>query len=131
MNREPKLRYYKVDGAGLEFMKAYRDELEATLDDRDKLEAEYAERAQQQAAYHQAKLRALWRRLSASVGLDPNETWGSAEYQIETRYLDDGFGAVLYVPRQVNSLQEMLGSEPVTKSDDPAMEIPSKDTTRH
>jgi len=131
MNHEPKFRYYKVAGQALELLRAYKDELDALVDDRQKLEQEFAERAEQQTGYHQANLRALWRRLSASVGLDPDTTWGSPEYQIEARYLDDGFGAILYIPRHTNPIRDMLGDEPIGQPSDPATDIPSKDTTRH
>ena len=111
-------------------MAAYKAELEALVDDRQKLEQEYAERAQKQAEYHQANLRAMWQRLAAMVGLDPEKTWGSPEYQIEARYLDDGFGALLYIPRHTNPMREMLGGEPVAQPEDPAMDVPPDDTTR-
>lgn len=131
MNHEPKFRYYKVEGAALDVLRAYKEELESLVDDREKLEIEFAERVRQQAEYHQANLQALWRRLAASVGLDPNDTWGSPEYQIEARYIDDEFGAILYMPRHTNPLREVLGGEPVAQPSDPAMDIPPKDVTRH
>lgn len=131
MNHDPKFRYYKVEGANLELLKAYKEGLTALVEDRHKLEQEYAERLNQQAEYHQANLRALWRRLAASVGLDPDKTWGSPEWQIEGRYLDEGFGAILYQPRHTNPLRELLGGEPVAEPEDPATDIPPKDTTRH
>jgi hypothetical protein len=132
MSQEPpKFQYYKVEGDGLELLKAYKAELEALVDDRQRLEKEFAERAEQQAEYHQANLRAMWRRLSASVGLDPDTTWGSPEFQIEARYIDDGFGAILYMPRHTNPLRDMLGGEPVGQPQDPATDVPPKDTTRH
>lgn len=127
----PKFRYYKVEGPALELLRAYRAELEALVDDRNKLEQEFAERAQQQGEYHQANLRAMWRRLSASVGLDPEKTWGSPEYQIEARYLDEGFGAILYMPRHTNPARDLLQGEPVAAPENPETDIPSKDTTRH
>ena len=127
----PKFRYYKIEGPALEILKAYKNELEALVTDRQKLEREFAERAAQQTEYHQANLRSMWQRLSASVGLDPNTTWGSPEYQIEARYIDDGFAALLYIPRHINPLREMLAEEPVTPPEDPATDVPPKDTTRH
>ena len=127
----PKFRYYKIEGPALEILRAYKNELEALVADRQKLEREFTERADQQTEYHQANLRSMWQRLAASVGLDPNNTWGSPEYQIEARYLDDGFAALLYVPRHTNPLREMLANEPVTPPEDPAADVPPKDTTRH
>lgn len=128
---EPQFRYYKVEGPALELLKAYKVELEALVTDRQKLELEFVERANQQTEYHQGNLQAMWRRLAASVGLDPDTTWGSPEYQIEARYTDDGFGAILYMPRQSNPMRDLLAGEPVAPPQDPATDIPSEDTTRH
>jgi len=131
MNHESEFRYYKVEGPAFEILKAYKTELEALVDDRQKLELEFAERLNQQAAYHQANLQAMWRRLAASVGLDPDNTWGSPEYQIEARYIADGFGAILYMPRPINPMQELLRGEPVGKRSDPETDVPPEDVTRH
>ncbi len=132
MSQEPpKFRYYPVKGPALEILTAYKDELDALVNDRKNLEREFTERAHQQSEYHQANLRAMWRRLAASVGLDPDTTWGSPEYQIEARYIDDGFGALLYIPRHTNPLQELLVGEPVSPPQDPKADVPPKDTTRH
>ena len=81
--------------------------------------------------HHQANLRSLWCRLSASVGLDPDTTWGSPEYQIEARFTDDGFGALLYMPRHTNPLAQALQGVPISQPQDPETEIPPKDVTRH
>jgi len=132
MSQEPpQARYYKIEGAALEILKAYNTELRALIDDRQKLELEFTERAEEQSSYHRANLRSLWRRLAASVGLNPDDTWGSPEYQIEARYIADGFGAILYMPRHINPLQEMLGDTPIGQPSDPATDVPPKDTTRH
>ena len=131
MSDDPKFRYYKLEGDALEILRAYKAELDALVADREKLEMEFAERAQQQAEYHQANLRSMWRRLSASVGLDPDNTWGSPEFQIESRYLDDGFGAILYMPRHTNPLRQALEGEAVAGPENPETDIPPKDTTRH
>lgn len=131
MNTEPNFRYYKIEGPMLEILKAYRDELETLITDRQKLEQEFTARANQQAEYHQANLRSMWRRLAASVGLDPDTTWGSPEYQIEARYMEDGFGAILYMPRATNPMRDILGDDPVGERSDPETDIPPESVTRH
>lgn len=128
---DAKFRYYRLEGDGLEILKAYRAELDALIDDREALEVEFAERVQQQGEYHQAKLRGMWRRMAASVGLDPDNTWGSPEYQIETRFIGDGFGAILYMPRATNPMARLLGDMPVGEEQDPETDIPDEKTTRH
>lgn len=133
MNHTPKFRYYKLEGANLDLLRAYKTALEAMVEDRVNLEKEFTERAKSQSDHHRANIRVMWRRLAASVGLDPDTTWGNPEYQIEARYLDDGFGAVLYAPNMVNPLLELLGvgGEPGDTPEDPALAIPPKSTTRH
>ena len=127
----PKFRYYRLEGDGLEILKAYRAELDALIDDRDALEREFAERAEQDAAYHQAKLRGLWRRMSATVGLDPDNTWGSPEFGIETRFLAEGFGALTYTPRSDNPMARMLGNMPIGEPADPETDLPPEGTKVH
>jgi len=128
---DTKFRYYRLGGDGLEVLKAYRAELDALMDDREALEKEFMERAQREGEYHQAKLRALWRRMAASVGLDPDNTWGSPEFQIETRFMKDGFGAILYMPRADNPMARMLGDLPIGEPENPETDIPDDETTRH
>ncbi len=131
MTGNPTFRYYKIEGAALELVRAYRIELDALMSDRAALEIEFAERAKQQGEYHQANLRAMWRRMAASVGLDPETTWGSPEFQVETRYLDDGFGAILYMPLNVDPLRNLLSGDAASQLPDPTTDIPSKDTKVH
>lgn len=131
MSQDSTFRYYKIEGPALDVLQAYKSELEGLVEDREKLEKEFAERAQQQGDYHQAKLCALWRRLTASVGLDHEKTWGSPEYQIEARYADDGFGAILYMPRHTNPLRDLLMAEPVADQENPETDLPDDKTTRH
>jgi hypothetical protein len=131
MTEVPKFRYYQLKGEGLELLKAYRAELDALIDDRDALATEFAERSQQQSDYHNAKLRTLWQKMTALVGLDHDSTWGSPEYQIETRFFDAGFGALLFIPRPANPLAQMLEGLPIGEEQDPENDIPDDETTRH
>ena len=132
MSQTPKFAYYQVKGPALEVLRMYKEELEALQRGRIKLEEEFAARAKTQMEGHQGKLYKLWRQLAMSVGLDPDKTWGRPEYQIEVRYLKDGFGALLYSPRDANPINQLLGADSADLSDgDPALLVPSKDTTRH
>lgn len=131
MSHEPTFRYYIVEGASLELLRTYKAAMVNMIEDRENLGKEFEKRAQAQSDQHQNKLRDIWRRLAASVGLDPDATWGNPDYQIEARYLDDGFGAVLYSPQQANPLRELFGGEPTKTPEDPALALPPKGTTRH
>ncbi len=128
---ESTFRYYQLEGEGLELLREYREGLDALVGARERLEAEYAERINKLNAAHQAKLRDMWYRMSAMVGLDPNKTWGSQEYQIETRYIADGFGAILYMPRRNNPFFQGPAEEAETTREDPEIDIPDDKTTRH
>ena len=70
-------------------------------------------------------------RLAATVGLDPEKTWGTAEYQLETRYIDDGFGAILYIPQAPNPIKEALEGESKNKRQNPETDLPEKTDMVH
>ena len=131
MSEENTFRYYQLEGEGLELLREYREGLASLIDARGRLEIEYTERINKLNASRQAKLRDQWYRMSAMVGLDPKKTWGSQEYQIETRYLADGFGAILYMPRANNPFFQEVPGEPETERQDPETDIPDDETTRH
>lgn len=123
-----KFRYFRCTGAALDLLKAYQAELELLSVNHMKLHAELQERTEVLYCHHQGNLKSMWARLSALVGLDPKKTWGNPEYQIEARYLDDGFGAILYLPQSHgNTLQELLGGVAGQPEDDPfGEEAPDK-----
>jgi hypothetical protein len=112
-------------------LKAYRDELDVLSVNHIKLHQEFQERSDVMHQHHQSNLRSMWARLSAMVGLDPEKTWGNPEYQIESRYLNDGFGALLYIPQiHTGALQELLsGGAAQVEEDDPFQEV-APDKTR-
>jgi len=124
-------RYYKCEGPALELLKAYRIEMEILIAGRKTLEHEYVTRMNAHQEYHQSNLRSIWRRMAAMVGLDPNKTWGTPEYQLETRYLDDGFGAILYIPQAPNPIKEALGGESSAEVQNPEADLPTKTDTVH
>jgi len=124
-------RYYKVKKEDLGLLEAYKNEVETMIQANKELENEFAERAKKLSNHHHSNLVLMWKRLSASVGLDPDKTWGRAEYQVETRYLEAGFGALLYVPRTSNPLQELMNEAPEADREDPETHIPDDTTTRH
>lgn len=131
MTDAPKFRYYRLMGEGLDLLKAYKAELDVMIEDRETLAAEFAERSTQQNEYHNAKLCAMWRKMTALVGLDHETTWGSPEYQIETRFIDADFGALLFIPRLSNPMARMLGDLPEGEEQNPETDIPDDEITRH
>lgn len=116
-------RYFPCTGAAFELLKAYRDEIDGLSQSHLKLHQEFQERSMALHQHHQGNLKSMWARLSAMVGLDPDKTWGNAEYQIEARYIEDGFGAIIYQPQQRGDLLHTLlrggGIEQGPTEDDP------------
>ena len=123
MTETPKasmFRYFKCEGSALDLLRAYQDELELLSANHVKLHTEFQERSEAMHIHHQGNLKAMWQRLSAMVGLDPKKTWGNSEYQIEARYLKDGFGAILYLPRPDGDvLQTLMGAAAPAADNDP------------
>lgn len=121
-------KYYKCEGAALDTLRMYKDELDALVEARTALEKKFEEEYARLQERHKSNLREIWRRMAAMVGLDPDSTWGSPEYQIEARYLKDGFGAVLFTPREPHPLQAVLGvgDNPEEQSDELPISIPDK-----
>ena len=131
-NKPSTFRYYPIKKSDLGLLRAYKKELEDFREARQKLAAEFEERVQQLASYHTSNFRSMWWRLATEVGLDPEETWGSPEYQVEIKYLDEGFGALLYIPQVsdpfgVGGTPRIAAGEPEEFSSD----IPDDKTTRH
>jgi len=89
--------YYAVKGPALELMREYKKELDQLIAGRIALNREFTERIDQLGTNHNKTMRAIWQRMSAMVGLDPETTWGNPAYQVEVRYLKDGFGAITYI----------------------------------
>lgn len=120
-------KYYKCEGPALTMLQAYKHELDTLVENRVALEKKFEKDYTQLQERHQATLRDLWRRMAAMVGLDPEGTWGNPEYQIEARYLEDGFGAVLFIPREPHPFQEILGQGeiPDEQPDEP-VSVPDK-----
>jgi len=103
-----KFRYFPCTGSALDLLRAYQDELDLLSANHVKLHKEFQERSEAMHLHHQGNLRSMWARLSAMVGLDPEKTWGNPEYQIEARYLKDGFGAILFLPRPPGDAMQAL-----------------------
>ena len=118
---ESNFHYYPCEGEALDLLRAYRDEMDAMINDHSVLQEDFNARAKAQADAHKANLREMWRRLSAMVGLDPDQTWGNPDFQIEARYVDDGFGAITFEP-SVHPLSGMTPGVQTGSLGDPAME---------
>ncbi len=125
MTKLNEIKVYVCEGVALDMMRAYKKEIDQMVSDQDKLQTEFTELATKQNDVHEAKLHELWTGISLHVGLDPDKTWKNPVYQAETRYLLDGFGAVVYIPPSSNLFSEMFGRE--QSDNDPAViETPDK-----
>lgn len=102
---------YPLTGEALELAKAYAKEIDLNHQEINEIQREAQERATAATEARRAKMRELWVRMAASVGLDPDTTWDSQQWGADVRYLDHGFGAIVYYPPQPNPLAGMFGQE--------------------
>ena len=128
-NKRPStFRYYPLEPQHIPLLKAYKAELEAFREAREKLAAEFEERIQQLGEHHTSNYRSLSHELATAVGVDPEDSWGSPEYHVEMRYLENGFGAVTYTPPQPHSLSSLMGGRSVEEL---VINEPDDKVTRH
>ena len=126
MKKKDDVKYFVCKGPAFDSLVAYKDEIEALLTDHEQVQKEFAEKALAQKEIHEAKLHDIWVTLMMRIGLDPAKTWQNPEYQVETRYLVDGFGAIVYEPIADNPFAAAIG-RPSKDDDQPAViEMPEK-----
>ena len=126
MSEQKKAEYFVCEGPALDALRAYRDEIDLLVANHKKLQEDFNNRALEQKKVHEAKLHDLWVAMVLRVGLDPVKTWQNAEYQVETRYLKEGFGAIVYEPISDNAFREIFGKS-AAADDTPALtEAPDK-----
>ncbi len=119
---------FKCEGATLDILRAYDDEVQSLIEDHDTLHKEFNERATKQKKVHESRLYELWTDIAMRLGLDPEKTWRSPEYQVETSYLREGFGAIVYTPAPPsNNLSlQLLGKGEETEKEVALIETPDK-----
>jgi len=115
-------KYFPLTGEALELLATFRSELSAGEEEQMALHTELQQRSEVMLLSRNAKMRELWIRMAASVGLDPESTFTSPNYGIEARYLDQGFGALTY-KKVVHPYAEALG---IPQEEDPAAVTPDK-----
>lgn len=111
-------KFFPVSGDGLTALKKYQERLDRFLEDREALREEFRSREDAVAQAATRELRGLWTQIAVSAEVDVEATWGEAEWGIETRYLDKGFGAVTYTPQPQHPLAAMMGDQPEEKADE-------------
>lgn len=105
-------KFYPCESEALELLKKYHEGITRLHEKQTVLQKEYSEKLleNQKAAF--AELGNLWRPMAAMAGLDPNvSSFSNPDYSVETKYLDKGFGGIVYQPRQRNPLEEMMGDQ--------------------
>lgn len=120
----PGFKHWPLPKDMLDLMRAYRDSMMSAREEIIALNKETQERALVIQNAHMAEMMELWRRMSASVGLSHEETWGDYQYGIEARYIEDGFAAITYLPQQAHPLAGMLPGE---QPEEPAKGRPKVD----
>ena len=127
MKKKDDVKYFVCKGPAFDSLVAYKDEIEALLTDHEQVQEEFTKKATAQKEIHEAKLHDIWVTLMMQLGLDPVVTWQNAEYQVETRYMPDGFGAIVYEPIADSPFAAIMGQPPKEDDDKPAViEMPKK-----
>lgn len=116
-------KFYPCMDEALELLKKYNKRLSALNEKQGSLDKEYREKflANQKEAF--VELSNTWRVMAALAGIDPNTiSFSNPDYSIETKYLDQGFGGINYMPRQPNPFEAMRGED--DEPDDPTPDKP-------
>ena len=103
-------KFYPCTDKALELLRKYDKGLSTLNEKQGALNREYREKflANQKEAF--VELSDIWRIMAALAGIDPGTvSFSNPDYSIETKYLDQGFGGITYVPRQPNPF--MMGDD--------------------
>lgn len=113
MSDQPTRQVFPVEGEAFALMQKYKSELDALKATQESIQEEYLTKLESAVRVHEAKLREIWFRMTALVGLDPTKSWRNREYNIEASYLDYGFGAIIYMKQEdeMNPILAALGME--------------------
>jgi hypothetical protein len=110
----------------LELMKAYAEEMLAGQQEMADLRAEIQRRAQEVQSARMSNMYTLWSRMALSVGLDPATTWSDGRYGIESRFINDGYAALTFMPK----LDELLGGINPLSDEEKAQDTPVVDLSK-
>lgn len=98
-----KSKYFVLSGEALDLLKEFNEVLTENIEGTKKLQEEFESRSQQMHTKHNAELRALWFKMAPLVGLDAEATWHDRSYSVDTRYIDEGFGTIVFSPQASQS----------------------------
>lgn len=118
-------KHFVVDEEGRALLAEYREVMRSSNQELDDIHAEFSARSKKSREEGQAKLYGLWKRLSASVGLDPDKSWNDGQYGVETRYLESGFGALTYSQAALNPIEALMALQQLDDKVDEGEEISS------
>ncbi len=96
MTKQNDTTIFACRGPALLALAEYTEAFERLVSDHEKLQKEFNDKALEQKGVHEAKMREKWVTMTLLVGLDPDKTWQNPAYRVETSYLDEGFGAIVY-----------------------------------
>jgi len=119
----PEFKFYPCENEALEMLKTYNEGYDRLHKKQVALQEEYQEKLLVNQKESFAELGDIWRRMAAIAGIDPSiVSFSNPEYSVETKYLDQGFGGIVYQPQPRNPFLND-GSEEVS-DDEPAPEKP-------
>lgn len=127
MKTQNDVNYFVCKGPAFDALVAYKAEIDALVSDHENLQKDFNDRAVKLKTEHEGKLHDLWKTMAMRLGLDHVKTWQNPEYQVETRYITDGFGAVVYEPMPDHPFAAGMGIGKEEEEVEPAMvEVPDK-----
>jgi len=103
---------HKCEGKALDLVRAYRDRANEMAATHNRIMTEYQGKMQTEADAYKNDLEAIWVQLMTILGLPFDTTFGNPEFLLETRFVDDGFAAVVQEPVGPDPLQQALNAGP-------------------
>ena len=102
---------FVCQGPAFDMLKAYVEAHDLLISDQQKIQKEFAAKALKQREVHEANMHDLWVKMALLAGLDPSLTWLNPAYQVETRYIKEGFGAIVYEKVPDHPLAAIMGEK--------------------
>lgn len=103
-------RYHALPPEGLKMLRDYVEILDSMRTEVDLLQRQYQDLVDATHARAREELKPLWFQMAALAGIDAEGTWGNPEWTVERRFLEDNFGALIFI-RQQHPLAAFAESE--------------------
>lgn len=124
---QPKTYFFRLEDDALDTLRAYKKELDAMVSDKMHLQQRFKDEIDEMVQFRHIRLQHMWYQMAVAAGLPPETTWGSPEYGIEIRYLNENFGGLIHVPNS----QAVQGQVAKDDAETTSQQTPPTGTTVH